>query len=185
MIHKTTQRSRYVIQYVFQKENHKTNFFKFAWIWWTLKWHQNTTCFVTFLFSFNKKVSLKHLNIMCFLKKYDNIWPCIGKSVKNPGTLVRKMAITSLIVVRFSIPNLENVQEWYTIHISMCTDTYRRSFVSICIDTRVYRFSPSEHPSKPMWDIVHTKFLYMTCNDLDLWPHDLQCLISSSTLHRE
>jgi len=173
MIHKTTQRSRYVIQYVFQKENHKTNFFKFAWIWWTLKWHQNTTCFVTFLFSFNKKVSLKHLNIMCFLKKYDNIWPCIGKSVKNPGTLVRKMAITSLIVVRFSIPNLENVQEWYTIHISMCTDTYRPlyRYVSIhgCIISALVNIhqNPCEilcTQSFCIWPVMTLTFDPMTFN---------------------
>jgi len=80
----------------------------------------------------------------------------LAKLLKNLGTWVRKMAITSLIVVRFSIPNLENVQERYTIHITMCTDTYRRSFVSICIDTRVYRFSPTDNP----WLEVHTQIPY-------------------------
>jgi len=61
---------------------------------------------------------------------------------------VTKMLITSLIFVRFSISNLESVQKRYMIHISMCTNTYRLSFVSICIDTRVYRFSPTKHKTK-------------------------------------
>ena len=37
----------------------------------------------------------------------------------------------------------------------------------------------------PLEDIAKTRFSKMTSCDLDLWPHDLENLISSSTCHRE
>jgi len=48
-----------------------------------------------------------------------------------------------------------------------------------------YHVKFGEDPSNPLGDIALTGFSYMTPYDLELWPHELENLISSSTLYRE
>jgi len=98
-----------------------------------------------YLLVFNENSSFNHKNRVFSEEIGQNVTLNWQNYQKLLVCYVTKMLITSLIFVRFSISNLEHVQKQYTIHISMCTDMYHCSFVSICIDTRVYRFSPCKY----------------------------------------